>query len=144
MLINSQCLWKRTGQEQKRKDWKATWGSHDGSVGHVQALTWQIIWSKLNCITWKVNQQRYKNFPQNNQTNAVTHLYLLQWTPLCKTVKKFNVNSLNISNETVWTSLHEECCETSSDNTEYMCLKCYKDLHGKKPKLHAQTVAIGL
>ena len=37
-----------------------------------------------------------------------------------------------------------ECWQASSDNAEYISLTCYKDLHGKKPKLPAQAVANGL
>ena len=32
----------------------------------------------------------------------------------------------------------------SPDNIEYICITCYNNLHGKKPKLHAQAVANGL
>ena len=72
----------------EKKDGKASWGSHAGSVGYVQAFTLHIKWSKLNCIKWKVHHKRCENFLQNNHTDAITQLYLLALTPLCKNSEK--------------------------------------------------------
>ena len=56
----------------------------------------------------------------------------------------FNVNSFDFSNEILRKSLHEECQQTSSDNAKYICITCYKDIHGKKPELPAQAAVNGL
>ena len=94
----------------------------------------------LTALHEKVIKQVWKL--STKQSNRCQH------TPVLITIESFMQKQWRSS---MWIvlilamkSLHEECWQTSSNNPEYICLICYKDLHGKKRKLPAQAVANGL